>query len=733
MILSDIDFEAITQGRHSAPHRVLGMHRLADGGVVVRALLPLAKGVVVVPVHEARRPVIPLWRVGESDLFEGVEEQANDVYAYDLAITWGSGEQWRTRDAFSFLPTISENDLYLFGEGNERRIYEKLGAHPCRIDGVSGTSFAVWAPNAQRVSVIGDFNGWDARHHPMRMLGQSGVWELFAPGCGVGSHYKFQILQADDELREKADPFGLLFEIDAKVGASTVCDNGRFAWSDSEWIGQRERRNPRTQPMSIYEIHLGSWRKKTNGEFYSYRELAGPLVDYIHQMGFTHVEFLPVSEHPYYGSWGYQVTGFYAPSSRYGTPEDFQFLINTLHEAGIGVMIDWVPAHFPKDEWALARFDGTALFEHPDPERGEHPDWGTAVFNFGRPEVKNFITANARFWCDVFHVDGLRVDAVASMLHLDYSREKGEWTPNIHGGNENLEAVELLRDANHVVHSEFPGVATIAEESTTWPGVTRDLASSEMALGFTFKWDMGWMNDTLAYFQHEHRDRQKHQDELTFAAAYRDQECYFLPLSHDEVVHEKRSLLSRMPGDEQQQFANLRALYGYQWLYGGKQLLFMGGEFGQRGEWDHDGEIDWACLKESELPGGVQKWVTDLNRLYRKEPAFWAGDFDEQGFFWVDCADHASCVLSFVRQTPDCSRQALVLLNLTPASHEVYRVGLPQAGSWREVLNSDSEHYGGGNAGNGGGVHSQDVPWHNQPWSADFFLPPLSCSVFIHG
>ena len=336
MILSDIDFEAITQGRHSAPHRVLGMHRLADGGVVVRALLPLAKDVVVIPVHETRRPVIPLWRVGESDLFEGVEEQANDVYAYDLAITWGSGEQWRTRDAFSFLPTISENDLYLFGEGNERRIYEKLGAHPCRIDGVSGTSFAVWAPNAQRVSVIGDFNGWDARHHPMRMLGQSGVWELFAPGCGVGSHYKFQILQADDELREKADPFGLFFEIDAKVGASTVCDNGRFAWSDSEWIGQREQCDPRTQPMSIYEIHLGSWRKKTNGEFYSYRELAGPLVDYVRQMGFTHVEFLPVSEHPYYASWGYQVTGFYAPSSRYGTPEDFQFLINTLHVADIG-------------------------------------------------------------------------------------------------------------------------------------------------------------------------------------------------------------------------------------------------------------------------------------------------------------------------------------------------------------------------------------------------------------
>ena len=732
MILSDSDFEAITQGRHSAPHRVLGMHRLVDGGVVVRALLPLAKGVVVVPVHKVRRPVIPLRRVGESDLFEGVEEEVNDVYAYELMVTWGTGEELRTRDAFSFLPTISENDLYLFGQGNECRIYEKLGAHPRDIDGVSGISFAVWAPNAKRVSVIGDFNGWDARRHPMRLLGQSGVWELFAPNCGVGSQYRYQILQADGQLQEKVDPFGLYFEVDAKVSASTVCDNSRFAWSDSEWIGQRERRDPRTQPMSIYEIHLGSWRKKTNGEFYSYHELAGPLVDYIHQMGFTHVEFLPVSEHAYYASWGYQVTGFYAPSSRYGTPEDFQFLINTLHEADIGVLIDWVPAHFPKDDWALARFDGTALFEHPDPERGEHPDWGTAEFNFGRPEVKNFITANARFWCDVFHLDGLRVDAVASMLHLDYSRKKGEWTPNIHGGNENLEAVELLRDVNHVVHSEFPGVVTIAEESTAWPGVTRETATDKKALGFTFKWDMGWMNDTLAYFQKEHEDRKKHQDELTFASTYRAQECYFLPLSHDEVVHEKRSLLNRMPGDEQQQFANLRALYGYQWLYAGKQLLFMGGEFGQRAEWDHDGELDWGCLNVGDLPGGLQKWVADLNRFYREEPAFWAGDFDEPSFFWVDCADHAACVLSFVRQTPDCLRQALVLLNLTPDAHEAYRVGLPQAGSWCEVLNSDSGHYGGSNIGNRGGVHSQDVPWHNQPWSTDFLLPPLSCTVFLH-
>ncbi|MEE2813809.1 MAG: 1,4-alpha-glucan branching protein GlgB, partial [Verrucomicrobiota bacterium] len=577
-----------------------------------------------------------------------------------------------------------------------------------------------------------NFNHWNDRYHPMRVLGKSGVWEVFVPDCGVGNQYQFQILQADGQLREKADPFGLYFEIDAKVGVSTVCDNSRFTWSDSQWIGQREQCDPRAQPMSIYEIHLGSWRKKNSGEFYSYRDLAGRLVDYVRQMGFTHVEFLPVSEHPYYGSWGYQVTGFYAPSSRYGTPEDLQFLINTLHEAGIGVMIDWVPAHFPKDDWALARFDGTALFEHPDPERGEHPDWGTAVFNFGRSEVKNFITANARFWCDVFHVDGLRVDAVASMLHLDYSREKGEWTPNIHGGNENLEAVELLRDVNHVVHSEFPGVATIAEESTTWPGVTRDLVSGEMALGFTFKWDMGWMNDTLAYFQHEHRDRQKHQDALTFAAAYRDQECYFLPLSHDEVVHEKRSLLNRMPGDEQQQFSNLRALYGYQWLYVGKQLLFMGGEIGQHGEWDHDGQIDWTSLKPNSLASGLQKWVADLNHFYRDEPALWLGDYLKQGFFWVDCSDNLNSVASFARQNSECDRCVLVVMNLTPMLHDGYRIGLPRKGIWREVLNSDSEYYGGSNIGNSGVIESQEIAWHNQPWSSDFRLPPLSCSVYLN-
>jgi len=728
MILTDAQFEAITTGRHAAPHELLGMHRLAEGGVVVRALLPLAKGVVAVPVHEPSKPVIALRRVGDSDLFEGTVEDVNEIYAYDLAITWGSGEQWRTRDAFSFLPTISDNDLFLFNQGDERRIYEKLGAHPRCIDGVDGTSFAVWAPNAQRVSVVGDFNGWDGRHHPMRMLGQSGVWELFAPGCGVGSHYKFQILTEEGDLLEKTDPFGFFFEI-APKNASIVWDNSRFAWSDADWIARREKVDPLAQPMSIYEMHLGSWRKKDEGESYSYRELAPLLVDYLHRMGFTHVEFLPVAEHAYYPSWGYQVTGFYAPSSRYGTPEDFQFLINTLHAAGISVLIDWVPAHFPKDDWALARFDGTPLFEHPDPERGEHPDWGTAVFHYGRPEVRNFIAANARFWCDVFHVDGLRVDAVASMLYLDYSRKAGEWTPNIHGGNQNLEAEELLRHTNHLVHSEFPGVVTMAEESTAWPGVTH--ATEAGGLGFTFKWDMGWMHDTLNYLQKNPAKRARRQGKFTFASLYRDQERYLLPLSHDEVVHEKRSLIGRMPGEGAEPFANMRLLLGYQWLFPGKQLLFMGGEIGQRTEWNEDAEVPWDLLEENESHGGLQQWVADLNHLYREEPALWAGDYAEGGFYWIDCADHAANVASFARQTPDASRQALVLLNLSGTVREGYRVGLPRAGWWREVLNSDSVHYGGANHGNGGGVQSEETPWHGQPWSTEFTLPPLSCSVFV--
>jgi 1,4-alpha-glucan branching enzyme len=480
--------------------------------------------------------------------------------------------------------------------------------------------------------------------------------------------------------------------------------------------------------MSIYEVHIGSWRKKTANESWSYRELAAPLVLYVKRMGFTHVEFLPLAEHAFYPSWGYQVTGFYAPTSRYGTPEDFQFLVNALHEAGIGVIVDWVPAHFPRDEWALAKFDGTALYEHEDPRKGAHQDWGTLIFNFGRYEVVNFLVANALFWCERFHIDGLRVDAVASMIYLDYSRKAGEWIPNQHGGRENLEAIEFLRKFNHLAHTEFPGIVTIAEESTAWPQVTRPPYLG--GLGFSFKWNMGWMHDTLDYFSREPIHRKYHQNDLTFATLYQHSENFILPLSHDEVVHGKASLIGRMPGDDWQKFANLRALLAYQWLFPGKKLLFMGGEIGQRAEWNENGQLDWWLLDAGLFHRGLQKFVEDLNKLYAATPALWQGDYDQCGFNWIDCADRESSVLSFLRQTADGANQLAVILNLTPVPRQKYRVGLPRAGRWREVLNSDAGIYAGSNQGNFGGVTAENVPCHNQQHSAEFCLPPLSAIVF---
>ncbi|MCI0539616.1 MAG: 1,4-alpha-glucan branching protein GlgB, partial [Verrucomicrobiales bacterium] len=624
-------------------------------------------------------------------------------------------------------PTLGEMDLFLFGQGNERRIYDKLGAQLRVIDGVSGTSFAVWAPNAQRVSVVGDFNKWDGRYHPMRSLGASGVWEIFIPGVGEGALYQYEIRTEQGAVAVKTDPFGFFFEAPPKH-AAIVWNNRKFRWTDDAWLERRRRQDPLREPMSIYEVHLGSWQKKSMAESLGYRELADLLVGYVKRMGFTHVEFLPVAEHAYYPSWGYQVTGFFAPTSRYGTPEDFQFLINALHEADIGVIVDWVPAHFPRDEWALARFDGTALYEHEDPRKGAHQDWGTLIFNFGRHEVRNFLTANALFWCDRFHMDGLRVDAVASMLYLDYSRREGEWVPNQYGGRENLEAVEFLKHANHVVHVEFPGVVTIAEESTAWPLVTRPPYLG--GLGFSFKWNMGWMHDTLQYFAREPIHRKYHQNDLTFAMLYHHNENFILPLSHDEVVHGKRSLIGRMPGDDWQQFANLRALIAYQWLFPGKKLLFMGGELGQRAEWNANGAIDWWLLDQGPYHLGLQRFVRDLNKLYREEPALWRSDFDLDGFFWVDCSDSESSVLSFVRRTHDHPRHLLAILNLTPVVREGYRVGLSRRGFWREVLNSDAQIYGGSNTGNLGGVLAEDYQVQNQPFSAVMTLPPLGVLVF---
>ncbi len=728
MILTPDELHSLVQLTHQSPHTLLGMHPLGDqSGLVVRALLPDAKKVVVEPVHEKDQPAFELKRIPKTDVFEGLTKLAHRVYAYDLVITDKKGQVRRTRDAYSFLPTLGEADLYLFGKGDERKIYTKLGAQLRTIDGVPGTSFAVWAPNAQRVSVVGDFNHWDGRTHSMRLLGVSGVWEIFIPGVGQGTHYKFEIRDAHGNIKLNTDPFGFYFEI-APSNAAIVWPATGIQWTDNAWLQQRRERDAMRLPMSIYEVHIGSWQKKTATESWSYRELAKPLVEYVKRLGFTHVEFLPVAEHAYYPSWGYQVTGFYAPTSRFGNPDDFQFLVNALHEAGIGVIVDWVPAHFPRDTWALAKFDGTALFEHEDPRKGAHQDWGTLIFNFGRHEVVNFLIANALFWCDRFHIDGLRVDAVASMLYLDYSRKAGEWIPNEHGGRENLEAIDFLRKFNHITHVEFPGVMTIAEESTAWPLVTRPPYLG--GLGFNFKWNMGWMHDTLGYFKHEPIHRKYHQNELTFAMLYHFHENFVLPLSHDEVVHGKGSLIGRMAGDEWQKFANLRTLLAYQWLFPGRKLLFMGGEIGQPAEWNENAQLDWWLLEAGPFHRGLQQFVADINHLYVQSPQLWQADYDHAGFQWIDCNDRENSVLSFLRQTADGSKQFVVILNLTPVPRAGYRVGLPRGGHWREVLNSDSTLYAGSNQGNAGGVLAQDVPTHGMPHSAEFLLPPLGVVVF---
>jgi 1,4-alpha-glucan branching enzyme len=731
MILSPEELKSLVEVQHRSPHQLLGMHPLGDGsGVVVRALIPNAAKAEIVPVMEKDKPRIKLKRLHDSGLFEGVSQEAKRVYAYDLVVTDYQGRVQQNRDPFSFLPTLGETDLYLFGQGNELRIYDKLGAQLRVVDGVHGTSFAVWAPNAQRVSVVGNFNNWDGRYHPMRSLGPSGVWEIFIPGVGEGALYKFEIKNQHGALILKTDPYGFFYELPPKT-AAIVWDTRKFKWTDQEWLEKRREWTPFRSPMSIYEVHLGSWRKKSLAESFSYRELAKPLVEYVNRMGFTHVEFLPVAEHAYYPSWGYQVTGFYAPTSRYGTPEDFQFLVNALHDGGIGVIIDWVPAHFPRDDWSLARFDGTSLYEHEDPRKGAHQDWGTLIFNYGRHEVRNFLAANALFWCDRLHIDGLRVDAVASMLYLDYSRKEGEWVPNQYGGRENLEAVDFLRHFNHVVHTEFPGTVTVAEESTAWPQVTRPPYLG--GLGFSLKWNMGWMHDTLRYFSRDPIYRKYHQNDLTFAMLYHHHENFILPLSHDEVVHGKGSLRGRMPGDDWQGFANLRALIGYQWLFPGKKLLFMGCEIGQRAEWNANGELDWWLLDQGPYHVGMQRFVEDLNRLYRAEEALWQGDYNLDGFYWIDCSDQESSVLSFLRQNSTRTSMVAVVLNLTPLPRYNYRVGLPVEGPWREVLNTDAEPYGGGNVGNLGGVTAEPYKVHGQPFSAAMTLPPLGVVAFRPG
>ncbi|HSS95633.1 MAG TPA: 1,4-alpha-glucan branching protein GlgB [Terriglobales bacterium] len=618
---------------------------------------------------------------------------------------------------------LSNQDFYLFNEGSHYRIYDKLGAHLMTVDGQQGTCFGVWAPNAREVSVIGDFNGWDGRKHKLTPRGSSGIWEGFLPGLDKGTLYKFHIVSQNGHIGDKADPFGVTHEHPPRT-ASVVWDLN-YEWADSSWMASRIHKQSMHAPMSIYEVHLGSWMRmpEDNNRSLSYREIAPKLADYVKRMNFTHVELMPITEHPFYGSWGYQTTGYFAPTSRYGTPQDFMYFVEHLHQNGIGVILDWVPSHFPSDAHGLAYFDGTHLYEHADWRKGFHPDWNTYIFNYGRNEVRSFLMASAMFWLDKYHIDGLRVDAVASMLYLDYSRKQGEWIPNVFGGRENLEAIDFLRRFNTEVYKEHPDIVTMAEESTAWPMVSRPTYIG--GLGFGYKWDMGWMHDTLSYMQNEPIHRKYHHNQLTFRSLYGFTENFVLPLSHDEVVHGKGSLIGKMPGDEWQKFANLRLLYGYMYGQSGKKLLFMGGEFGQVREWAHDSSLEWHVL-QYRVHSGLQKWVEQLNRVYREEAGLHELDNDPAGFEWLDANDNGASVLSFIRKGKSPGDTVLVVCNFTPVPREKYVVGVPFEGYWREILNSDAGEYGGSNVGNAGGVRSQSVPAHGRPHSIRLTLPPLS-------
>jgi len=724
---------ALVEGEHGDPFAVLGPHpvQTADGAaVVVRAIVPGATAVRV--LAEGARPT-PMRAIHAAGLFEAMLPDRGASLAYRLEVT-REGRVTELDDPYRFPSMLGDLDRHLLAEGTHYRAHDKLGAHPAVLEGVAGVAFAVWAPSARRVSVVGDFNGWDGRCHPMRLHPGNGVWEIFVPGLGVGERYKFEIRgRSPEPLALKADPCALAFEADTPRTASVVTALDGFRWRDEAWLAERARRDPLHAPVSIYEVHLGSWRRvpEEGDRFLDYRELAEQLADYVMDLGFTHVELLPVMEHPFYGSWGYQTIGYFAPTRRYGGPRDLMAFVDHLHGRGIGVILDWVPAHFPRDPHGLVYFDGTHLYEHADPRQREHPDWGTLIFNYARREVANFLIDSALFWLERYHIDGLRVDAVASALYLDYSRAPGAWVPNEFGGRENLGAVAFFRRLNEVVHGAHPGVIVAAEESTAWPMVSRPTYLG--GLGFGFKWNMGWMHDVLDYLRLDPVHRKYHHNRLTFGPLYAWTENFVLPLSHDEVVHGKGSLLARMPGDDWQQFANLRALYAFMWSHPGKKLLFMGGELAQRREWHHDRSLDWHLLGEGPYHRGVQALVRDLNALYRREPAFHQLDAEPAGFAWVDCADWEQSVVSFVRRARDAGDFVLVVCNFTPIPRHAYRVGAPAPGYYRELLNSDAGVYGGSNLGNAGGAWAEPTPWQGQPYSLALTLPPLSVLMLKPG
>ncbi|MBJ7900099.1 MAG: 1,4-alpha-glucan branching enzyme [Cyanobacteria bacterium RI_101] len=746
--LSPDQVHQIVHNLHHDPFAILGSHPLEENGAVkqwvIRAYLPTASAAwAIIPNLRQERP---MESVHHPHFFE-CRVDAEEVSNYQLKIQ--EGEHQRViYDPYAFKShKLTDFDLHVFGEGNHHRIYEKLGAHLMEVEGVRGVYFAVWAPNARNVSVLGDFNQWDGRLHQMRKINNM-VWELFIPELTVGAKYKYEIKNWDGHIYEKSDPYGFQQEPRPKT-ASIVADLDQYPWKDQDWLEQRRNSDPLRKPISVYELHLGSWLHtsaeepvktlkgegtpvevsewNTGARFLSYYELVDKLIPYVKEMGYTHIELLPIAEHPFDGSWGYQVTGYYAPTSRYGSPEDFMYFVDQCHANGIGVIVDWVPGHFPKDGHGLAFFDGTHLYEHGDPRKGEHKEWGTLVFNYGRNEVRNFLVANVLFWFDKYHIDGIRVDAVASMLYMDYCRENGEWVANEYGGRENLEAADFLRQVNSVLFSYFPGALSIAEESTSWPMVSWPTYVG--GLGFNLKWNMGWMHDMLDYFSMDPWFRQFHQNNVTFSMWYHHSENYMLALSHDEVVHGKSNMLGKMPGDEWQKFANVRALFTYMFTHPGKKTMFMSMEFGQWSEWNVWGDLEWHLLQYAPHQQ-LKRFFTDLNQLYRSEPALHSNDFEEAGFQWIDCSDNRHSVVAFIRRGEDTRDFALVVCNFTPQPHSHYRVGAPESGFYTEIFNSDAQPFGGSNMGNLGGKWSEDWAFHGQPYSLDLCLPPLAVLVF---
>jgi len=723
--LPDEDFYPLIEARHCDPFRLLGI-RLEHGKYLFRAFRPDAAELTLRPTAEGSSP-IPVDRVSPEGLFEKDLSDFKEPFDYVLDLVGHDGNNWSTKDPYSFGQVLGEMDVYLFNEGTHYEVYEKLGAHIMEMGGVPGVHFAVWAPNAQRVSVVGDFNSWDGRVYPMRKLVPSGVWEIFVPGVHEGAHYKFEVRGPHGDVMLKTDPFATF----AQHGTQTSCmvfDINRYTWSDQEWMEERPKKDYYNSPISIYEVHLGSWqRENSDGERYlSYIELSERLIPYAKEMGYTHLELLPVMEHPFDGSWGYQVVNYYAPTSRFGNPDEFRHFVDKAHQAGIGIILDWVPGHFPKDAHGLARYDGTCLYEYDDPRKGEHKEWGTLIFNYARNEVRNFLVGNALFWFDEYHIDGLRVDAVASMLYLDYSRE--EWIPNEFGGRENLEAIDFLKQFNEVSYSRFPGIMTIAEESTAWPGVSKPTYVG--GLGFGFKWNMGWMNDSLRYISKEAIHRKFHQGEITFSMLYAFTEHFVLVLSHDEVVHGKGALLNKMPGDDWQKFANCRMFLAWMWAHPGKKLIFQGIDFGQWGEWNHSHSLDWH-LTQYGPHAGLSRLVQQLNWLYQNEPSLYDQDDTWEGYDWIDFHDADNSIWSFVRKGKE-SNAIVFTVNATPVVRGGYRVGVPGPGWYEEVLNTDAEAYGGSNAGNWGGKWAENIPWQGREWSIQIDVPPLSVSGFKH-